>query len=250
MTSWIPILLPFGLLLGRVSAFFAVLPIFGGRGLPVRIRAAMALLMTVFFAKVLPYPQGLADLHWLSASILMTREIICGLALGLSCRLLFLAAQQGGQIAGRQMGIMDAGVFDPTSGERTAPIGLLVEMTFTLLFLTAGGHRLLILTIARSYEVFPSAQTPDAAVLAEAVLRAGATMLLFALKLAAPMLAAFVVLSVVLGVLARVLPEMNILLASFPLRVGLGLFMAAQMVPLLGVFTNELAGWMNRFLIA
>jgi flagellar biosynthetic protein FliR len=74
-------------------------------------------------------------------------------------------------------------------------------------------------------------------------------MLLFALKLSAPLLAAFMVLSVVLGILARALPEMNILLASLPLRSALGLFMAAALVPALHDFAIELANWLNRNLM-
>lgn len=249
MDDWIHILLPFMLLLARVGAFFAVLPIFGSRTVPARVRAGMAIVLTIFFAHVLPYPVEVAGLHWLAVVVLMVREVLCGLALGLAARLIFLAAQQAGQIAGRQMGFMDAGVIDPTSGERSRPLAIFVEMTFTLLFLAAGGHRLLVLLIVRSYEAFPAGGPPEAAVLARAVLDAGAGMLLFALKLAAPMLAAFLLLAIVLGVLARILPEMNILLASFPLRMGLGLFMAAQLVPLLNSFTGELADWMNRTLV-
>ena len=87
------------------------------------------------------------------------------------------------------------------------------------------------------------------AFLAEGVLNAGSTMLVFALKTAAPLLAAFLLLSVVLALLARVLPEMNVLLASLPLRVGMGFFMAAAIMPTLNELADELAAWMNRSLI-
>jgi len=62
-------------------------------------------------------------------------------------------------------------------------------------------------------------------------------------------LAGFLILAVVLGVLARVLPEMNILLLSFPLRMGLGLFMASAMVPLLNSFTVQLGRWMSKIVV-
>ena len=96
----------------------------------------------------------------------------------------------------------------------------------------------------------PPGATPSIASLAEALVRAGSTMLLFSLKLAAPVLASFLVLGVLLAVLARVLPEMNVLLISFPLRVGLGLFMAAAIMPALHSFAGELAQWINQLLIA
>ena len=94
----------------------------------------------------------------------------------------------------------------------------------------------------------PVAGGPDFGALAAGVLAAGSAMLLFALKLAAPVLAGFLILAVVLGVLARVLPEMNILLMSLPLRVAVGLILAMAMLPLLQSFTYEVAEWLNRFL--
>lgn len=250
METWTQLFLPFALLLARISGFFAVLPIFSWRALPVRVRAGIALLVTVFFAMVIPVDLPPVQAHWLAASLLMTRELLCGLTLGLAANLVFLAAQQGGRIAARQMGFAEAGIIDPSSGEQEQPLGLFFQMCFALFFLVAGGHRLLLIIIARSYESFPVGSTPAAGPAAEGLIQAGSAMLLFGLKLAAPVLAAFLVMSVVLAVLARVLPEMNILLTSLPLRVGLGLFMAAAIMPSLHAFAMELAEWMNRYLIA
>ena len=145
---------------------------------------------------------------------------------------------------------MIASVIDPTSGEQGAPVSMMLETAFMMLFLVAGGHHLLMLAIHRSFEVFPVGSAPNAALLAGGLIRAGTAMLMFGLKLGAPVLAAFVVLSVIMGVLARVLPEMNILMMSFPLRVGLGLFMASALMPVMNDFTIELAQWMNRELVS
>jgi flagellar biosynthetic protein FliR len=250
MDVWIPLLLPFVLLLGRVTAFIAVLPVFSHAGTPMILRAGMALALTVFFAMLLPAPPAVGGVHWAVATWLLVGEILCGLALGLAARLVYLGVQQAGRIIDRQMGFAIASIVDPATGEQVESVSLLFEITFLLFFLAVGGHRLLILIIGRSYEVFPAAATPNFAQMAEAVTSAGSEMLLFALKLSAPMLAAFIVLSVVLGILARVLPEMNILLASFPLRIGLGLLMAAALMPAVHDFAVNLAHWLSRYLIA
>jgi len=247
MQDWIPIFLPLALLMARVTACVAVLPIFGWQALPVRVRASLALVLTVFFAFVTPPPP--ADLHWMAAVVLLGREVLTGLAIGLAVQLVFSTVAQCGRILGSQMGTADAGTFDPVTGSEGQAIGTFFEMTFTLFFLTVGGHRLLLMLLARSYQAFPAGQPAEAAAMAEAIVRAGSIMLLMALKMAAPILAAFLVLSVVLAILARVLPEMNILLASFPLRMGLGLFIGAAMVPTLDSVTMELAQWMNEFLL-
>lgn len=249
MDVWVKLLLPFALLLGRISAFFAVLPLFSWRALPMRIRAAMALMVTIFFAIITPRPALADSISPLAAGILLAREIICGLALGMAARFVFMSVQQGGRYIGRQMGLAMAQVMDPTTGERTQPIGMFFDMIFALFFLAAGYHRLLVLLIGRSYQVWPVGTTPTLGALTEGLVKAGSVMLLFALKLAAPLLAAFLVLSVVLAILARILPEMNILMTSFPLRIGLGIFMAAAIMPTMSSFTAELGQWMSQFLI-
>ncbi|MBN1554649.1 MAG: flagellar biosynthetic protein FliR [Phycisphaerae bacterium] len=247
--EWIAILLPFLLVLARVSGFFAVLPLFSWEMLPMRIRAAIALLITIFFAFIIPAPALASEqFHWLAASLLVMREALCGVALGLIARLIFSTVQQGIAMGTQQMGFADAGIIDPDSGESDQAVVMIFQMLFAVLFLGVGGHHLLLLAIGQSYRAFPIGQTPEPAVLAESLVTAGAMMLVFALKLAAPLLAGFLLLSVILGVIARVMPEMNILMASFPLRVGLGIFLSILVLRTLGAFTAELADWLNEFL--
>ncbi|HET6428290.1 MAG TPA: flagellar biosynthetic protein FliR [Phycisphaerae bacterium] len=252
MDAWIRLFLPFGLLLARIGAFVAVLPIFSWQALPVRVRAAIAVVVTVFFAAVRAPVMDVTGLTAASAAVVMVQEVLYGLALGLAVSFVFLAVQQGGEIIGMQMGLGDAGILDPVTGETAQPIGMFFEVTFILLFLAAGGHHLFLLLIDKSYQVFPAGAALDRQVagrLAEALVSAGAAMLLMALRIAAPVLAAFVLLSVVLGILARVLPEMNILMTSFPLRVGMGLLMAAMALPSLDHFAGELGRWINTFFV-
>jgi len=250
MEDWLAILLPFVLLTARVGGFVLVSPIFGWQAVPVVVRSGLVLMLTVFFAATMPPVINGADVHWLRAIVLIFQEAIVGLGLGLAARLVYSAVQQGGMIAAQQMGFSDAGVIDPASGSQSQPIASFFEMIFALLFLAAGGHHLLLTILARSFKGFPVGGTPDISLLTEGVVVAGSTMLLFALQLAAPVLAGFLILAVMLCILARVLPEMNILMASFPLRVGAGILMATAIMPLFNAFTGELAEWMRRYLVA
>jgi len=250
VTDWTATFLPFALVMARVAAFFGVLPLFSWRALPVRIRTAMAVLMAVFFARIVATPNlGPGPVAPMTAIILMANEALVGLALGLAVNLVFRSVQVGARFAGRQMGFAIANVMDPNTGEQASPVGLIFEMCFMLLFFVAGGHHLLVLIMNASFQAFPLAGAPDIGMLVEGLIVAGGTMMVMGLKLAGPVIAAFVVLSVLLGVLARVLPEMNILMLSFPLRIALGLLMAAALMPMLNDFTLNLAGWMSRFFI-
>ena len=242
------ILLPVMLLMSRIGALLMVLPIFGWRTIPIPVKIAMTLAVTGCFAVVVPMPPITADLHWVSGVLLMVKEILLGVALGLAVTLVYRGVQQGAAIAARQMGFADAGIGDPAFDESAYPVELLLEMVFIVFFLANDGHHLLLMVIARSYDAFPVGQMPHVGLLAEAVLQAGSTMLLFALQLSGPLLAAFLVLGVLLGVIARVLPELNIMMLSLPLRVALGIFLASLLVPYLGGFAFRLAEWMHHLL--
>ena len=248
MDQWIAILLPSFAILARVTAFFGLCPVFSCSAVPMRARVTLALMVTVFLAMALPIRLASEGVHWAEAVMLIGREVLCGAGLGLAVRLIYMGVQQGAQIIGRQMGMMMASIIDPTSGASTLPTSVLFDMSFIMLFLVAGGHRLLLELLAGSYEVFPVGGQIDLAALTDGVVTAGSAMLLLALKLSGPALAAFIILGVLLGIVARVLPEMNVLMASFPLRVALGLFIAAAIFPMLDGFTVEIAGWINRFL--
>ena len=249
MQTWLQPLLPFMALFMRNSAFLMVLPIFGWVALPARIKVAISLLLTVFIARIVPpSPAVAAEGQWTSITLLLLGETVCGLALGMSVRLVYSAAEVGGRIAARNMGMALASTINPASGERGQPMATFFGTLFILFFLVSSGHHLLLRLIIRSYEVFPVGEIPSLGQMAQAVTVAGSTMLLFALKLAAPVMAAFLCLAVFLSILARVLPEMNILFLSLPLRVGLGLIMASAMVPGLSWFNGQLCEWIRGFL--
>lgn len=240
---------PAMMILGRVSAFLAAAPIFSSGHIPNIVKVGLAVILTGFMATIVPLTPWPVGAHWGVAALALVQEILCGLAMGLAGRFVYLAVQQSGVILAQQMGLTDAEVIDPASGEENESMVNFLEITFAALFLLAGGHQLLLMVLAKSYQVFPIGQTPSIAALCQAVVAAGSTMLVLALKLAAPSLAAFFILTVVLGVLARVMPEMNILFESFPLRVGLGLIMAAAILPSLSAFNGELGMWIQRSLV-
>jgi flagellar biosynthetic protein FliR len=240
---------PLMLILARVSGFLVALPIFGWRLAPARVKIGLALVLTAVFAMVVPVRASLAGGDWPAVVLLVIREVLTGVGLGLAVAVVFASVRQAGTIIKRQMGLAVAREVNPMTGERSQPVGMLMEMCFAVFFLAAGGHRLMLRLVARSWEVFPVGEWPDIGQVAEAIVDAGLAMLLFALRLAAPMLAAFLVLAVALAILARILPEMNILIASLPMRIGLGLFMAAAILPSIRSFTTELGDWINRLLV-
>lgn len=241
-------LLLFMMVMTRISAFVLVVPVFSWKTIPVRIKSAIILLLTIFFVTVKPAPPAIYTDSIFQIILLLLSEATFGLAMGLVLALIFGAVKLSGRTTGRQMGLALANILDPLSGEQAQPIGMFLEIIFILLFLSANGHHLLLMTLSRSYDVFAAGTIPSISQLTTSVAQAGSVMFLAALRLAAPILAAFLLLLVTLAVLARCAPEMNILFVSLPIRIGLGFFMTMLMIPLINGFVSEFAEWMNKIL--
>ncbi|MGD9110109.1 MAG: flagellar biosynthetic protein FliR [Phycisphaerales bacterium] len=240
-------LLAFMMVLTRISAFVLVAPVLGYQAIPVRVKAATVLLLSIFFTTIIP-AQISAQISLVEIVLLLCAEATYGLALGLIAALVFAGVRVAGRIAERQMGMALAEVIDPLTGERAQPLSMLLEMLFIIMFLSANGHHLILLIISRSYQAAPAGTIPSIQTLTAGTIVAGSTMFTAGLRLAAPMLAAFLLLMVALGVMARVAPEMNILFISLPMRIGLGLFMTMVFIPFINGFVAEFAEWMNKLL--
>jgi flagellar biosynthetic protein FliR len=241
-------LLGFAMVLTRTSAFFLVLPVFGWKNIPRNVKVAATVLTSVFFWITVPFSAGAEPISAFEAILLLSVEAVYGFALGLIAALVFFAVRLSGNIIEQQMGFTMAEILDPLTGESAQPVGMFLEMIFIILFLSANGHHLFLLALSRSYQAFPAGSMPTVPVLVQGVVEAGSTLLVAGLRLAAPLLAAFLLLMVVLAVLARIAPEMNILFISFPLRVGMGLLLIGILLPFINAFVAEFADWMGVLL--
>ena len=119
-------LLGFVLVLTRMSAFFLVVPVFSWKTIPVRVKVAIVLLLSVFFSMAAPSAIDSAQTSSLEAILLISAEAFYGFALGLIVVLIFSAVKLSGRIIERQMGLAMAKTLDPMTGERVQPLGVLI----------------------------------------------------------------------------------------------------------------------------
>ena len=241
-------LLSFAMVLTRISAFFLFVPVFGSKSIPMTVKVAATMLLSVFFCLTNPTAAAVEEVSAVRVMLILGGEATYGLALGVIANVLFSIVKLGGRIAEHQMGLSMAQILDPMTDEHGQPVGSLLEIIFIIAFLAANGHHLLIKVIHRSYELFPAGKIPTAASLASNMLAATSTMLVAGLRLAAPMLAVLLILLIALAILARMVPEMNIFFISFPLRIVLGLVMLVLFVPFIDGFIGEMSQLMARIL--
>jgi flagellar biosynthetic protein FliR len=146
------------------------------------------------------------------------------------------------------MGMAMAEVMDPFTGERAQPIAMVMEIVFILLLLSVNAHHMFLQIVSKSFEVFPPGSIPEIALLTKGIVSAGSVMLVLALKMSVPFIAIFMILTVVLGILARIAPEMNILFLSFPLRIGLGLLMITHFIQYINNYISQFGDWLTKLL--
>ena len=241
-------LLGFAMVMTRISAFFLVAPIFGTPSIPQTMKVSAIVLLSVFFSLINPPVAAAQQASAIQAMLLLGSEATYGLALGVITGVLFATVQLAGRIAEDQMGLTMAEMLDPLTGEQSLPIATLLELVFTIAFLAANGHHLLLKVMHHSFELFPAGQIPSIATLTGNIYEATTMMLTAALQLAAPILAALLVLLVILALLAKVVPEMEIFFISFPLRIAVGLIMLIAMMPFIDDFVSETAKMMAKIL--
>ncbi|MBT1074855.1 flagellar biosynthetic protein FliR [Geobacter grbiciae] len=229
----------FALVLGRMAGIFAAIPLFGGRRVPMNIKVLVVFALTVVCFPLIKakIPQLPADM--LSLGMLMIREALVGTCLGLLSLIIFAAVEFCGQICGIQMGLSIVSEIDPSRGSQLSIISIFQEMFATLLFLSLNVHHVFINALVESYAVLPvGAWTMSEGLLNFLVVTIGQVFIL-AIKLSAPIMVILLLTSVMLGIMARAFPQMNVFFVSMPLNIGIGFIILGLS---LTVFLHTLRG--------
>jgi flagellar biosynthetic protein FliR len=215
--------LVFTLVLTRVSGLVMTAPIYGTTEVPMRIRALLAMAISLV---ILPSQWGtpLGDpgttLNYL---VLIGSELVVGLCLGMGITILFSGVQLAGQMIGRIGGLMLADVFDPATGISVPLFSRLLFLVTMAVFVLIGGHRIVMAALLDTFTTIPLGGTVSPVLLNEQFfdsLVKAFTLLLtqsFALgiRASAPVVASLLLSTLVMGLIGRTLPQLNILAVGF-----------------------------------
>ncbi|MCC8960936.1 flagellar type III secretion system protein FliR [Bradyrhizobium sp. Pear76] len=228
----------FVLVFARVGAMVMLLPGFGESNIPARVKLSIALLLTLI---ILPLHRNAyhVDLTSISAlGVLMVHELIIGIVLGATARVTLSALNVAGSVIAQQLGLGFVTAVDPTQGQQGQIVGnFLTILGLTLLFAT-DSHYLVIAALSESYRIFSPGEimpTGDVAALATSAFSAAFKI---GLQLSAPFLVFGLVFNIGLGVLARLMPQMQVYFVGVPLSIMVGFL----------IFGIVLAAMMNTYL--
>jgi flagellar biosynthetic protein FliR len=229
----------FMLVLLRASTLMVTMPFLSSNNISALVKAGFSLSLAVLLTPMVNLSPDLLPRDIPGLGILALQEVMIGGILGLSVRLLLTSVQIMGQLAGFQMGFAVANVIDPMSGGQVSILAQFVYLMTLLVLLLVGGHYFFFKALADSFTLVPPGSFGFSQSLVDQVMNLAASMFSLAIKLGAPVIGALLFTQVTLGVLAKTVPQMNILMVGFPLTVSVGIiFMSLTLIGLIPIMVN------------
>jgi len=160
---------------------------------------------------------------------IIAQQLLIGIMLGVSVRIIFAAVELAGQFFGQQMGLGFAAMMDPQSGNQVPVVSQLYALLATLLFLTFDGHLLLLHALAESFDIVPVGTTGVSQAGLGVLLQWAGELFTQAVVIALPGVTVLLIVNFGYGILARAAPQFNVLAVGFPviLLVGIGVLAVA-----------------------
>ncbi|MCP4621340.1 MAG: flagellar type III secretion system protein FliR [Bradyrhizobium sp.] len=237
----------FMLVFARIGAMVMLLPGFGETNIPTRIKLSIALLLTLI---ILPLHRTAYHVDMSSLTplmVLMLHEIIVGIVLGATARVTLAALAVAGAVIAQQLGLGFVTAIDPTQGQQGLLIGnFLTILGLTLLFAT-DSHHLVIAALNESYRIFSPGEVFPSGDVAALATRAFAAAFKIGLQLSAPFLVFGLVFNIGLGILARLMPQMQVYFVGVPLSILAGfLILGLVITALMGAFLDYFIGVIHQ----
>ena len=212
---WWPPVFTFVLVLSRLTGLFLLAPFYGHPAIPARVRAmllaALSFLIAGFYLDYrVPQPGGLGEM-----ASLVARETALGAVAGIALLLCFSGVQLAGQIVSHLGGVSFGRDFDPFAGESVTAVSTLLLMVSTAFFLASGADRQVMGALLDWFEAMPPGRVVFSADLADGMLLWLRLAFETAFRVAAPVVAALLLSMVMVGIIGRTLPQINILAVGF-----------------------------------
>ncbi len=205
----------------RVAGFIGAMPVFSGPQAPSQVKVAL-----VFSCSLVLFPLMQGSIPDLSPGApafisLLIGEVLIGVIVGLTARLIFTAVEFGGTIIGFQMGFAAANVFDPQNQRQISLISQFQNVFAIFIFLAIGGHFIFLEAAVESYRILPPGGVDFSGNAVPYLIELSSQMFSLGIQFSAPVLAVLLLSGLILGILARTFPQGNVFLLSFPLNIGI-----------------------------
>jgi flagellar biosynthesis protein FliR len=218
----------------RPGAAFLAAPVFGAANVPVQIRLILSLAIGIPALTMTPFEMPDGGLATISGALLVAGEILAGLAIGFSVQLGYAAAMMAGEVIGNAMGLGFAQMMDPQTEASSTALGQFLSILGTFLFLAIGGHLALASVIIDSYRSLPPGEAWLGQGSVQSIVLFGGDMIAAGMTIALPVGFALILVQVVMAMLARSAPAMNLFSVGMPATIMAGIVLLAIGAPAIG----------------
>ncbi len=226
-----PEVVTFMLVFGRAGGLIVSAPFWGSQTVPVVIRVWIAMLLAIATYPLVPVVSLAGGVTLLSLFLGLSGEIFLGLILGWFAQLLFAAMRLAGQEIEVKSGLGLIQLVDPHEGGQSGILSAFLELVAGLIFFSMNGHHLLIQALSASYRVFPPGGEKFVPRVLEGLIGSTGEIFTIALRISAPVIVGLILSDIVLGILSRAIPHMNVFLVAQPLQFGFGILLLMLSLP-------------------
>ena len=235
----------FLLIFVRMTGLFVTAPIFGRRNIPTYFKVGFAFTVSLLMANVIRVDHLLAVDNFLIYALYIVKEFIVGIVIGFIAYVVFTCIYLAGQIIDMQMGFGMVNVWDPMTNIQIPVTANLYYMAAMLIFLITNGHHLLIRALFQSYTIIPLGTAVIGPKLGDNIGLLFQNILSVGFKIAAPVVAATIICDIVLGIISKTIPQINVYLLGMPIKIFIGLIIVLTTIPAFAYIVTQLTDTKN-----
>lgn len=222
----------------RLSGIFIITPIFSRRNIPTIFKIVFTFFLTLIIISMIDFNQTHLDVYLFIIYIL--RELFLGIFIGFIMYLFFSSLYLAGKLVDMQLGFSMVNVLDPNSNIQVPITGNFYYILALLTFLVVDGHHVLIKTLLDSFTIVPLGSYVVKTTVYKEILTITSNIFVIAFKLSSPILATIFITNIMLGILARTMPQMNVFVVGMPLRIAVGIITLILTIPFIIAFICNL----------
>ncbi|MDR0570585.1 MAG: flagellar biosynthetic protein FliR [Clostridiales Family XIII bacterium] len=229
----------------RLFGVIALNPIFGRQNIPSVVKVGLALGLALFTASGL---EGVTVVGYSGVEMMVTlvKEFAVGFVLGFVMTLFFAVFHFGGQLIDYQMGLAMASMYDPTTNSNVSITGNLMTIFYSMLFFVTNSHMNLMAVAQKSYDVAPLGFERVNGEISMYVIELFAYVLIYGVQLALPWIVTIMVVEVAVGIMMKVVPNINVFVVNIQMKVICGMVILLTIVPVLTRFMTQINGIMMQ----
>lgn len=215
----------FLLILCRVSCLIFIAPFYGMNNTPARIKIGLSIFVTYLLFQVMPRQEAIEYSTVSGYAIIVIKEAVTGLLMGYGCNICTTILSFSGRIIDMETGLSMASLMDPTTKEDISISGILYQYAMLLMLLISGMYQYILKALAESFILIPvNGAIFRSDSLLKVMLKFLADYIFIGFRICLPIFAAMIVLNAILGILAKVAPQMNMFAVGIQMKVFVGLF--------------------------